>query len=443
MSSSAEISASKEVESGSMDVDETQEILSDGNTAIDLAASSNAAGIQARMNSGNAASASNSSSPTSMNCPTGCGLTRFSTPRPRFICDVCRKRQPVSAVMHGCRKCDFDVCDACFNVVWEWEGDDGSWNRYSPNDIMTIETSVHSRSASSVALASKNQRVLVLNMRQKDVISGHQRLIRRVPPMPPMPTDDMTIAFGGDNDDAKSLPLGPITSVNSLPSSDIQWQKAVANLGKYLLHASIEDSPPGWSPMTAIENAKLVKLSPGSPEYKEVERHFAKTMNKGRISQIERVQNKFLWQRFLQMKQQLIRKNSGDFNERMLFHGTGSTKPKVIYGGTTGSGFDPRLGDGYYGHGAYFAVNAQYSDSYAHSTRGGAKQMFLANVLTGRSKDYKTTVSDTTRALKRPPAIGNSGNFYDSVKGGPHSGSIMYIIYDMSKAYPAYLITYK
>eukprot|EP00940_MAST-03C_sp_MAST-3C-sp2_P001068 g1068.t1 len=358
--------------------------------------------------------------------------------------------------MHGCRMCNFDVCDTCYKVVWEWKGDHGSWNRYPPNDIMTIERSAQSCSSSAVALANKNYHVSVSKMVQTNIKSGYQRSIRRVPPMPsvsiPMTSnqsstsddDDAIFASSGDDDDdAKSLPLGPITSVNSLPSSDSQCQKAIADLGKYLYHVSIGDSPPGWSSMTTTENAKLVKLSSGSAEYRQVERHFEKTMNKGRISRIERVQNKFLWQRFLQMKQQLIRKNSGKINERSLFHGTDTTKPKIIYGGTTGSGFDSRLGRGYYGQGAYFAVNAEYSDSYAHSTGGGSKQMFLAKVLTGRSKDYKTTVDDTTRALKRPPAIGNSGNFYDSVKGGPHSGSIMYIIYDMSQAYPAYLITYK
>jgi hypothetical protein len=40
-------------------------------------------------------------------------LTTFETPHGSFSCDVCMKKQPVKTTMHGCRSCNFDVCNAC------------------------------------------------------------------------------------------------------------------------------------------------------------------------------------------------------------------------------------------------------------------------------------------------------------------------------------------
>ena len=72
------------------------------------------------------------------------------------------------------------------------------------------------------------------------------------------------------------------------------------------------------------------------------------------------------------------------------------------------------------------------------------KQMFLASVLCGHSKVYGTTLAKT---LKRAPDLpaGHScyPGLYDSVQGGPHSGSLMWIVYHSDQAYPRYLYTYK
>jgi hypothetical protein len=40
-------------------------------------------------------------------------LKMFETPHGSFTCDVCMKKQPSSTVMHGCRACNFDVCNEC------------------------------------------------------------------------------------------------------------------------------------------------------------------------------------------------------------------------------------------------------------------------------------------------------------------------------------------
>ena len=80
---------------------------------------------------------------------------------------------------------------------------------------------------------------------------------------------------------------------------------------------------------------------------------------------------------------------------------------------------------------------------------GPRKEMFLANVLTGFAKDYGTTKQEN---LKRPPDVrykwhplwedASAPGIYDSVRGGPHSGTIMYVTYEKGYAYPSYLIEF-
>ena len=97
---------------------------------------------------------------------------------------------------------------------------------------------------------------------------------------------------------------------------------------------------------------------------------------------------------------------------------------------------------GMWGKGNYFAVNASYSDSYAYRVSSVAlpcKQMLAAWVLTGNSY-----YSEPQRNLKYPPFLETSEDGvkrrYDSVNGT--AGGKVYITYDNTLAYPAYLITY-
>jgi len=93
---------------------------------------------------------------------------------------------------------------------------------------------------------------------------------------------------------------------------------------------------------------------------------------------------------------------------------------------------------------------------YGSEARGGnfvgEKQMILAQVAVGVSFNYKKSINrDLRRPPERPPPSTGGGpeiefrgaQLYDSVKGGPHSGSIMYVVYDSGYAYPRYLITYR
>ena len=64
-------------------------------------------------------------------------------------------------------------------------------------------------------------------------------------------------------------------------------------------------------------------------------------------------------------------------------------------------------------------------------------------MLCGDTKVYGMTKA---QSLKRAPDLPTGHKrypgLYDSVQGGPHDGSIMYIVYEGSQAYPLYLYTY-
>ena len=50
---------------------------------------------------------------TASSCPSGHGLTQFSTPNSGFDCDLCDAQMPEGATLYGCRQCDYDVCALC------------------------------------------------------------------------------------------------------------------------------------------------------------------------------------------------------------------------------------------------------------------------------------------------------------------------------------------
>lgn len=199
------------------------------------------------------------------------------------------------------------------------------------------------------------------------------------------------------------------------------------------------DVPDNWLPQS--KKVVLVSIQQGTPEWNEVTDLFGKTLVASRITKLERIQNKWLWERFVFAKQRMVEKNKGQVKEMKLFHGTKNTRPKEIF--KSEQGFDPRYSSqGMWGTGAYFAVDAKYSDNYSHIS-GIFKQMILARVLTG---DTCRCAPDSS--LKMPPlkpCLKVQGAFenerYDSVSGHTR-GSDIFVIYDNEKAYPAYLITY-
>jgi len=157
---------------------------------------------------------------------------------------------------------------------------------------------------------------------------------------------------------------------------------------------------------------------------------------------IERIQNKWLWEKYCTMKKLMEKKNNNIANEMSLFHGTRNTKPITIY--NSQEGFDMRHASvgSMWGTALYFAYNASYSNNFAYLCENGEKQIFMA----------KTALGDVIHImpndpnLKKPKVKGKNGvgitEDYDSVSGDT-GGTKVYMIYDNGRAYPDYLITYR
>ena len=212
--------------------------------------------------------------------------------------------------------------------------------------------------------------------------------------------------------------------------------------------ASSVNFPTCWEPQEEKCELKIVRK--GTLEWKSVEQHMKEPGFHIQIISIERIQNIWLWEAFDQSRKRMSDKNSGQVNEKQLFHGTRTTPPKKIY--NSEQGFDNRLSStGVWGIGAYFAVRAQYSDKYAHTTPEGNRQMFLAHVITGitcRCPPNNTLKAPPTKAEVSTPLspISKDSMFederYDSVAGKTGVSDI-FVIYEQGKVYPAYLITYR
>ena len=224
------------------------------------------------------------------------------------------------------------------------------------------------------------------------------------------------------------------TATNAMPMEHSKQQKSF-------------NAPREWE--GNVEMFSLKDVPPGSTEFNRVLLLMQKTMPTVKIMKLERVQNKWLWNKYSQHCDEIKEKNGGVLVEKELFHGTGGNDPQLIYKGE--EGFDMRFcSKGMWGRGCYFAASARYSHSYAYSVGTGSldsRQMFLARVNIGETHECP---SDRTLIMPPPKpssqsATSSSVQFsvvrYDSVTGITKDTRV-YIVYDNRKAYPFYLVTY-
>lgn len=198
----------------------------------------------------------------------------------------------------------------------------------------------------------------------------------------------------------------------------------------------ITTRPKEWDPQDDSVRLKLVAVDETSQEYLKVKSKMTKSMPFVHVHQIVRIQNLWLWRKYVNHRHSMIEKSRGEVNEKDLFHGTTTTNPVQIY--DSEEGFDMRFSrDGLWGQGSYFAENANYSDNYSFSCTNGERQIFLARVLIGDSADIPQD-----RKLRMPPVKqSTNGLRYDSVTGTVMQTRV-YVTYNNDKSYPLYLITY-
>jgi len=195
--------------------------------------------------------------------------------------------------------------------------------------------------------------------------------------------------------------------------------------------------PKEWTPGQTT-NCKLYVLDPKSDEFIKIFNRVKETLPSCQVYKIERIQNKWLWKKYVNQIEIIQLKNNGISNEKYLFHGARNNPPENIYKDEVG--FDMRYSaQGFWGRGCYFAYNPSYSAvGYEYRLGSGQKQMFFARVAVG---DAVKLPSNSTITM---PTVKSTGNIASNIRfdavNSP-DGNI-FIIYENSRAYPAYLITF-
>lgn len=391
--------------------------------------------------------------------------------------------------------------DSGGKVMWYWINDTGRLTPYTSTETSKLEAMYRLNSPSMMHIGGQFYKFNFKNMTQTNIMSGGVRFIKRkvesktqaypggVSQDKSVTSDSMmVITLRGPRDKLSSCEedineqlrqsireeqisisftvgadfiskVVDITAKHSvvyeLKSSTHQGKKvliirgvdidrAVNELQRYIIeqqNASNEDIdiPPEWHvPQTST--TELFTLIRGSREWTSVSQRFSQTLPTHNIKEIIRIQNLYLWEKWIDEKKR-IEKFKSRVNEMELFHGTGKNDPKLIYDSEIG--FDMRFcSSGMWGQANYFAVNASYSHNYCHTNpTTGEHEMFLVRLITGDS--YR---SEPDRSLRMPPLkegnrMGLSQVRYDTVNGTTR-GSQVFMSYDNQKAYPAYLIRY-
>ena len=246
----------------------------------------------------------------------------------------------------------------------------------------------------------------------------------------------------------KKLELENDAVISLLPTNIIirGLPDSINNIKSHLLDFSIQHSsvlyPKEWSLCQNSFNLNLVELSKTSNEYKTIQEEISKTIPKPEIVKIERIQNEWLWRSYLEKRKLMTDKGLIEVNEKNLFHGTNQTDPEYIYDGVIG--FDMRhCSGGMWGFGIYFAVNASYSkNGYSYRNNDGTSSILYCRVALG---DEIELLPDKNYRFPPEKPFKSTKTFtverYDSIKGYTNESDI-YIIYENSRAYPDYKITF-
>ena len=190
---------------------------------------------------------------------------------------------------------------------------------------------------------------------------------------------------------------------------------------------------------------KMFPVQKGSSEHANIAGQITRTLSSATIVRIDRIENGPMRQAFAVQDATLEKQIGADFDagsmRRRLFHGTQAVE--AIVNSTDGHGFLPLLAGtavgAVHGDGTYFARDASYSNSgYARRDpqSSGQKQMFLVDVLVGRSERG-------TSGMKMCSLIpGEQHMRYNSLVDKISNPSI-FVVQHSNQAYPAYLITYR
>ncbi|XP_027009731.2 protein mono-ADP-ribosyltransferase PARP12-like isoform X2 [Tachysurus fulvidraco] len=318
-------------------------------------------------------------------------------------CDVVRRLSTVSSVIQPNY-----ILTTCW--AWYWEDEFGNWIQYAASSGGHNTASITSeeleqkftqdnKAEIEFTAGSQTYTLSFQDMIQTNKHYMTKKLVRRRP------------VFVSAADAEISRTTKPVPTSSPMKTLPSHWNKA----------------------LTPEIGYKKIQLQNDSNEYSAIERLFKTTMKGFSIQQIERIQNRGLWEVFQWQKDQMKKTNSGkNAVEKQLFHGTNSKHIDAI----CLNNFDWRICGTHgtaYGKGSYFARDANYSHGYTGDST--TRCMFVCRVLVG---DYTAGHSSYTRP---PSKDGGDTNFYNSCVNDVQNPSI-FVVFEKHQIYPEYLITY-
>ncbi|XP_053506581.1 protein mono-ADP-ribosyltransferase PARP12 [Ictalurus furcatus] len=296
------------------------------------------------------------------------------------------------------------------NWAWHWEDEYGNWIQYASSggghntasitsEDLEQKFSQDNKAEVEFMAGSQVYTLSFQDMIQTNKRYGTKKLVRRRP----------VFVSAADVQIIRTTKPAPSIQMKTLPS---HWNRA----------------------LTPEIGYKRLKLQSDSSEYSAIERLFNATMHGFSIQQIERIQNRALWEVFQWQKDHMKKNNPGkNVAEKQLFHGTDSKHTEAI----CHNNFDWRICGTHgtaYGKGSYFARDAKYSHNYTGDST--SRCMFVCRVLVG---DYTAGHSSYTRP---PSKDGGDTVFYDSCVDDVHNPSI-FVVFEKHQIYPEYLIMYR
>ena len=184
-------------------------------------------------------------------------------------------------------------------------------------------------------------------------------------------------------------------------------------------------------------------------EYNDIQNLLLSTLDaKAEVVGIKRIQNRDLYKRYYISKDSIQKKykdvaekvDQKFLTEKLCFHGTGQTDPSILY--FSKEGIDRRFtqDDVLHGLGAYFAVNAWYSNHsrYCYS-QGDVRTLLICRVFHGIFSTKECLIDDS-KPGKNPNFPGKN---FDSVTNDMNDNERwMYVVFNNEQSYPQWEISY-
>ncbi|KAJ8381819.1 hypothetical protein SKAU_G00025970 [Synaphobranchus kaupii] len=309
-----------------------------------------------------------------------------------------------------------------FPTVWNnYWWNECKWEKYSNEvSLLLLEKMKAGQSSCRFHIGKQEYEVDFISLTQRNLATGFKRKVRRRPTfrspfsLKSLKTVVLCEAPKKCGQGIPSLTVDPLQKFSS-------WY------------------PPVWTP---DQGFSLVEVPPSAKAYQSIHCLFYSTMSETKLEivSIQQVQNMFQWDKYRRQKEHMQSQSTAQNGslERHLFHGTTEDSIKEI----CLNNFDPRVSGKngvVYGRGSYFARDASYSDTYAHtSDEENCQHMFLAKVLVGNMTIGRTRFC-------RPPRLNprKSGyELYDTCVDRKRNPSI-FVVFDSCQCYPYYLIKYK